>query len=66
MKNITELKTKSKIYYHIQYWNWLFKIWTPHNFNKYSSLQEAQKEVNSYKEHKLGVKFRIVKTEFLK
>jgi hypothetical protein len=55
-----------KTYYQIQYWNWLFKIWIPHDFNKYSSLQKAKEEVNSYKKHKLGVKFRIVKTEFLK
>jgi hypothetical protein len=52
-----------KTSYQIQYWNWLFKIWVPHNFHKYYSLQAAQEEVNSYKEHKLGVKFRIVKNE---
>jgi hypothetical protein len=55
-----------KKYYQIQYWNWLFKIWIPHDFNKYSSLQKAKEEVDSYKKHKLGVKFKIVKTELLK
>jgi hypothetical protein len=55
-----------KIYYQIQYWNWLFKIWTPHNFHKYSSLQTAKKIVNSYKENKLGIKFRIQKIEIIK
>jgi hypothetical protein len=54
-----------KLYYQIFYRNKLFKVWSPHNFDKYSSLQSAQKEINSYKEHKLGVKFRIVKTEIL-
>jgi hypothetical protein len=44
----------------------LGKLWASYNFKKYSSLQAAQKEVNSYKEHKLGVKFRIVKTEIIK
>ena len=55
-----------KPYYQIQYWNWLFKIWSPHDFNKYSSLQRAKEEVNSYKQHKLGVKFRIQKIEIIK
>jgi hypothetical protein len=52
-----------KKYYIIEYWNWLFKIWIPHDFIKYCSLQSAQKEIDSYKEHKLGVKFRITKNE---
>ena len=54
-----------KKYYSIQYWNWLSKIWVSNSFHKYSSLQDAKKEINSYKEHKLGVKFRIVKIEIL-
>lgn len=53
-------------YYQIQDWNSLSKIWTNFNFKKYSSLQAAQKRINSYKQHKLGVKFRIVKTEIIK
>jgi len=55
-----------KTYYQIQYWNWLFKTWTLHNFKEYSSLQQAKEEVNSYKEHNLGVKFRIQKIEIIK
>jgi len=55
-----------KSYYQIQYRNCLFEMWIPHNFNKYSSLQAAQKEISSYKEHKLGVKFRIQKIEIIK
>jgi len=55
-----------KTYYQIQYWNWLFKTWILHNFKEYSSLQRAKEEVNSYKEHNLGVKFRIQKIEIIK
>jgi hypothetical protein len=55
-----------KSYYQIQYRNRLFEMWSPHNFKKYSSLQAAQKEVSSYKDHKLGVKFRIQKIEIIK
>ena len=54
-----------KKYYQIESWNWLFKIWANFDFRKYSSLQDAKKRINSNKEHKLGVKFRIVKTEIL-
>jgi hypothetical protein len=55
-----------KTYYQVSYWNELFKFWIPHDFKKYSSLQAAQKTVNSYKEHKLGVKIRIQKIETIK
>jgi hypothetical protein len=55
-----------KPYYQVSYWSKLFKLWIPHNFKKYSSLQEAQKAIDSYKEHKLGVKFRIQKIEIVK
>lgn len=55
-----------KSYYQIQYRNRLFEMWIPHNFKKYSSLQAAQKEISSYKDHKLGVKFRIQKVEIIK
>jgi hypothetical protein len=55
-----------KPYYQVSYWSKLFKLWIPHNFKKYSSLQEAQKAIDSYKEHKLGVKFRIQKIEIIK
>jgi hypothetical protein len=41
-------------------------MWIPHNFKKYSSLQAAKKEVSSYKDHNLGVKFRIQKVEIIK
>lgn len=55
-----------KKYYQVSYWNKLFKLWIPHDFKKYSSLQAAQKTVDSYKEHKLGTKFRIQKIETIK
>ncbi len=54
------------LHYKVQSWHWLDKIWIDFSFKKYSSLQAAQKEVNSYKEHKLGVKFRILKIEIIK
>jgi hypothetical protein len=41
-------------------------MWIPHNFKKYSSLQAAKKEISSYKDHNLGVKFRIQKVEIIK
>lgn len=55
-----------KPYYQVSYWNKMFKLWIPHDFKKYSSLQAAQKAVDSYKEHKLGIKFRIQKIEIIK
>ena len=59
-------KNKQKLYYQVSYWNKLFKLWTPHDFKKYSSLQAAQKTVDSYQEHELGTKFRIQKIETIK
>jgi hypothetical protein len=56
----------SKPFYQVSYWSKLFKLWIPHDFKKYSSLQAAQKTVDSYKEHKLGTKFRIQKIETIK
>lgn len=49
--------------YKIEYWNQLFQIWIPYDSVEYSSLQAAKKEIESYQEHKLGVKFRILKIE---
>ena len=54
------------LYYEIQSWNWLSKMWINFDLKKYSSLQAAKERVNSYKEHKLGVKFRIIKIKILK
>jgi hypothetical protein len=54
------------LYYEIQSWHWLDKIWINFDLKKYSSLQAAKERVNSYKEHKSGVKFRILKIEILK
>lgn len=51
--------------YQIEYWNQLFQLWIPYDSVEYSSLQAAKKEIESYKEHKLGVKFRIIKTEIV-
>jgi hypothetical protein len=55
-----------KPYYQVYYWSSLFAMWIPHNFKKYSSLQAAKKEISSYKDHNLGVKFRIQKVEIIK
>lgn len=52
--------------YTIEYYNDLWKTWIRHNFINYSSLQKAKDEVKSYKNHKLGIKIRIVKTEIIK
>lgn len=54
------------IYFKIEYFNKLFNLWIPYDIKKYSSLQAAQNEITSYKNHKLGVKLRIVKTEIIK
>jgi hypothetical protein len=53
------------LYYEIQSWHWLDKIWINFDLKKYSSLQAAKERVSSYKEHKLGVRFRILKIEII-
>ena len=55
-----------KTYYTIEYWNNLFKIWIKHNHIKYKNLQSAKKEISSYKENKVGIKFRLTKTSIVK
>lgn len=50
----------------IEYYQEGCKRWTRHTFLEYASLEDARKEVNSYKEHKLGIKFRILKVEEVK
>lgn len=49
-----------KEYYIIEYYQSSIKKWTRHTFIDYKTLSEAKKEVLSYKEHKLGIKFRIM------
>jgi hypothetical protein len=53
-------------YFIIEYYQEGCKKWTRHTFTEYTSLEDARKEVNSYKEHKLGIKFRILKVEEIK
>lgn len=52
-------------YYQIEYWNSLFKKWVRHDFKKYKTLQSAKYKVSCYKEHKLGIKLRIIKLEII-
>lgn len=52
-------------YYLIQYFNKIINNWVAYNQTKYSSLLAAQKEVKSYREHKLNLKVRIMKIEIL-
>jgi len=55
-----------KKYYQIKYWNQLFNLWINHDQKKYKTLQSAQQTVISYKENKLGIKFKIYKIEIVK
>jgi hypothetical protein len=55
-----------KAFYKIQYWNKLFNLWVSHNYKKYKTLQEAQEVVSSFKEHRLGIKFRILEIKIIK
>ena len=52
-------------YYIIEYYQTGCKKWTRHTFQEYTSLEHARKEVDSYKEHNLGIKFRILKVEVI-
>lgn len=52
-----------KKYYIIEYYQKGIKDWTRHNFTNYKLLKDAKKEVTSYKEHKLGIKFRILEVK---
>lgn len=53
-------------YYHIEYWNDLFKKWIRHDFKDYKSLKGADEEVKRFKQNKLGTKFRILEIKILK
>lgn len=50
-------------YYIIEYYQKGANIWVRHTFTDYSTLNDAKKEVESYKEHKLGIKFRILEVK---
>jgi hypothetical protein len=54
-----------KKHYRIECWNTLFRKWIFHNYKKYKNLQEAQKVISSYKENKLGVKFRTIEIKII-
>lgn len=55
-----------KTYYQVEYWNKLFNLWIKHCHKKYKTLQNAKDEISSYKDHKLGLKLRIIKIEIIK
>lgn len=53
-------------YYIIEFYQEGCKKWIRHTFLEYASLKDAKREVDSYKQHKLGVKFRILKVTTIK
>ena len=50
----------------IEYYQEGCKKWTRHTFIDYATLEDARKEVESYNDHDLGIKFRILKIEEVK
>jgi hypothetical protein len=54
-----------KLFYRIEYWNDLWKDWLDFDQYFYKIEENAQKRVEEYKDHKTGIKLRIVKTEIL-
>lgn len=53
-------------YYRIEYFQKGCNDWVAHTFTNYKTLEEAKKEIDSYKEHKLGIKFRILEVKEVK
>ena len=51
--------------YTIEYYNKLWKDWIRFDQKKYKTQQSAQDRINEYREHKTGLKLRLVKTEVL-
>lgn len=54
-----------KCHYQIEYYNNLWKDWIAFDQLFYKTEEQAQKRVNEYTEHKLGIKTRIVQTTIL-
>ena len=50
-------------YFIIEYFQESMNKWTRHTFIDYNTFEEAKKEVDSYIDHDLGIKFRIMKVE---
>lgn len=53
-------------YFIIEYFQSSCNKWTRHTLTEYETYKEAKSEVESYKEHELGLKFRILKVEEIK
>jgi hypothetical protein len=53
-------------HYIIEYYQPGCKKWIRHTFIDYVSLEDARREVKSYHEHGLKVKFRILKVTEVK
>lgn len=52
-------------HYQIEYYNKMWKDWIAFDNHFYKTEEDAQKRVDEYNEHKLGIKTRIIKTEIL-
>lgn len=54
-----------EVIYKIEYYNKLWKSWIRFDQKEYKTQQSAHARINEYKEHKTGLKLRLVKTEVL-
>lgn len=52
-------------HYQIEYYNKLWKDWLAFDQKFYKTEEDARKRVDEYKEHKLGIKTRIIQTTIL-
>ena len=52
-------------HYQIEYYNKMWKDWLAFDSLFYKTEEDAQKRIDEYKEHKLGIKTRIIQTTIL-
>ena len=57
---------KMNKYYQIECWSHLFKSWIRHDFINYKNVKKATQEVENFKSHGLGTKFRILEIKIFK
>jgi len=55
----------SSMHYQIEYYNKLWKDWIAFDQEFYQTEEDAQKRIDEYKQHKTGIKTRIVQTNIL-
>jgi hypothetical protein len=53
------------MHYQIEYYNKLWKDWLAFDQLFYKTEEDAQKRIDEYNEHKLGLKTRIIQTTIL-